>query len=187
MSRSPTASPPSTRSRRPKSQTEQSQFDNATAWLNNSNRTPTTCPIQAVTSHISTDASIGTTALSKYDPVKLTSLYALMRKIERLHLVEDLRLEVSARSERDQTRRQVMEVAGQQIRVGDERTAVWIPLGAACQRALDVTQQLRERLEWCEGEFEAEKLTADAIDEERVWNEGLEIQKREGEEERSLE
>jgi hypothetical protein len=181
MSRSPTASPPSTRSRRPRSNTNQSQFDSATAWLN-SNRTPTTCPIQAVTSLISTSASIGTTTLSKYDPAKLTSLYALMRKIERLHLVEDLRLEVSARSERDQTWREVMDSAGQQIRVGDERTAVWIALGAACQRALDVTQQMRERLEWCEGEFEAEKLTADAIDEERVWNEGLEIQKREGEE-----
>jgi hypothetical protein len=110
-----------------------------------------------------------------------------MRKIERLHLVQDLRLEVSARSERDQTWREVMESAGQQIRVGDERTAVWIALGAACQRDLDVTQQLRERLEWCEGEFEAEKLMADAIDEERVWNEGLETQKGESEEGTSLE
>jgi hypothetical protein len=181
MSRSPTASPPTTRSRRPRSQTSQSRLDSATAWLNNNNRTPTTCPIQAVTSLISTDASIATTTLSKYDPAKLTNLYALMRKIERLHLVEDLRLDVSARSERDQTWREVMEMAGQQIRVGDERTAVWISVGAACQRALDVTQQLRERLEWCEGEFEKEKLTADAIGEERVWNEGLEIQRREKE------
>lgn len=108
-------------------------------------------------------------------------MYALMRKIERLHLVEDLRLDVSAHSERDQTWREVIEIAGQQIRVGDERTAVWISVGAACQRALDVTQQLRESLEWCEGEFEKEKLTADAIGEERVWDEGLEIQRRERE------
>jgi hypothetical protein len=110
-----------------------------------------------------------------------------MRKIERLHLVEGLRLDVSARSERDQTWREVMEMAEGQFRVGDERTAVWISVGVACHQALGVTQKLSEELEWCEREFEAERLPDCASGEERVWNEGSEIQRRERESERCLE
>jgi hypothetical protein len=158
--------PPSTRSRRPWSHTEQSQVDNATAWLDNSNRTSSTCPIQAVTNLISNDASLGTTTLIKYDPAKLSSLYALMRKTERLHLVEDLRLDVSTRAMKGRKWREVLVMAkGMEW---EDPDLIWDRLEMVCRRAMDVTQQLGERLRWCEREFEADKLPADATGEERV-------------------
>ena len=175
------------RSRDPRSYTEQLQLDSATAWLNDSNRTPAACPIQDVTHLIYSDTSIGITALSKYDPFKLTSLYSLMRKPERVHIVQDLRLDVSARSERDLTWRQVMEMSEKQGRQTGDRTAAWRSLEVACQRAMDVTQQLRERLRWCENEFEVGRLPVGASGEERVCNEGLEIQSRKIEKGKALE
>jgi hypothetical protein len=185
MSQSPTSSPPSTRCRCPRSHIEQSDLDNATAWLNNSNRTPSTCPLQALTRLIATEASLGATTLIKYDPAKLTGLYGLMRKTERMHLVEDLRLDVSARTMKGRKWREVMVVArGMEC---EDPDLIWECLEMACQRAMDVGLELEERLRWCEREFEAEKLPARAVGEERVWNEGLEIQRRESEEGISLE
>jgi hypothetical protein len=189
MSQSPTASPYSRcfhcLFRRPR--IEQADLDNAIAWLNNSNRTPATCPIRAVTHLISTDASLGATTLVKYDPAKLTGMYGLMRKTERMHLVEDLRLDVSARTMKGRKWREVRDMAELRGFECADPDLVWDSLEMACQRAMDVTQELEERLRWCEREFEAEKLPADATGEERVWNEGLEIQRREREEGRSLE
>jgi hypothetical protein len=180
-------SPPSARSRWPKHHIEQAELDSATAWLNNSNRTHSTCPIRALTIIISNDAFIGATTLSKYDPAKLTTMYALMRKTERMHLVEDLRLVVSARNMKGRQWREVRDMA--ELRGIDtaDPDMIWDRLENACRGALGVTEELEERLRWCEREFEAEKLPAGATGEERVWNEGLEIQRRESEEGRSLE
>jgi hypothetical protein len=125
------------------------------------------------------------TTLIKYDPAKLTGLYGLMRKTERMHLVEDLRLDVSARTTKGRKWREVMVVArGMEC---EDPDLIWECLEMACQRAMDVGLELEERLRWCEREFEAEKLPAGAVSEERVWNEGLEIQRRESEEGISLE
>lgn len=110
-----------------------------------------------------------------------------MRKLERVHIVQDLRLEVSARSERDGTWREVMEMSEKQGREDGDRNAAWTSLEVACQRAMDVTQQLRERLRWCENEFEVGRLPVGASGEERVWNEGLEIQSRKIEKGKALE
>lgn len=191
MSQSPKGRVPSVCSRRPRSNTQQAQLDSATAWLNTSDRTPETCPAQAVVDLISAETSIGNTTLSKYDPVKLTGLYALMRKIERVHMVEDLRLDIAARSEKDQTWRAVSQMALHEtsmgVKAGGKQVVDWFSVGLACQQALDVTQRLREGLQWCESEFEAGILPAGAVGEERVWNEGLEVQKREGEKEKATE
>jgi hypothetical protein len=108
-----------------------------------------------------------------------------MRKTERLHLVEDLRLDVSTRAMKVRKWREVLAMAkGMEW---EDPDLIWDRLEMVCRRAMDVTQQLGERLRWCEREFEADKLPADATGEERVWNEGLEIQRREREGERSLE
>jgi len=98
-------------------------------------------------------------------------------------MVEDLRLDVAARSEKDRTWRAVNQLALHEARmgVGGTQTVDWSSVGMACQEALDVTQRLRERLQWCESEFEAGRLPTGPIGEERVWNEGSKIQKGEGE------
>jgi hypothetical protein len=182
-------SAPSTRCRFPRHHVEQAELDNATAWLNNNNnnRTHSTCPVRALAILISNEASIGTITLAKYDPAKLTTMYALIRKTERMHLVEDLRLDVSARTMKGRTWREVRDMAELRGCECGDPDMIWDHLEMACRRALDVTQQLEHRLRWCEREFEAEKLPAGATGEERVWNEGLEIRRREREEGRSLE
>ena len=180
-------SPPFTRSRFPRHHVEQAELDNATAWLNNSNRIHSTRPVRVLAILISNEASIGATTLSKYDPAKLTGMYALMRKTERMHLVEDLRLDVSARTMEGRQWRELRDMAELRGCECGDPDMIWDHLEMACRRALDVTEELEDRLRWCEREFEAEKLPAGATGEERVWNEGLEIQRRESEEGRSLE
>jgi hypothetical protein len=51
----------------------------------------------------------------------------------------------------------------------------WEKLGTACQRALENTQLLQDRLLWCERNVEMGKLTLAAAAERRVWDEGAEI------------
>lgn len=94
-------------------------------------------------------------------------------------MVAELREEVQLRLERAQTWREVGDLAAAQA--GEE----WKALRAACQDALANCEQLRERLERCEREFEAGGLPPGALaGEQRVWNMEAEIRsgRLEGEE-----
>lgn len=87
-------------------------------------------------------------------------------------MVAELREEAHLRHERAQIWREVRDLAAEQ-QGGDG----WKELRAACQEALENCEQLRERLEWCEREFEAGGLPLGALagEEHRMCNEGAEI------------
>jgi hypothetical protein len=176
MSESPSEPTPSLQSRHPRSLAKLDQLDRVAEWLATSTLIASTCPINDVTELITTETSIGKTILSKYDTVKLQSMYGQMRTIERIHIVDDLRKDVHVRQEKSRKWREVMAMAGAERESAEFATPeAWEKLGTACQRALENTHELQERLLWCERNVEMGKLTLAAAAERRVWDEGAEI------------
>lgn len=179
MSPSPNQDVPSVRSRHRRHTAQQAELNTADNWITSNNFEASTCPIKAVTDIITTEISIGKTILSKYDTTKLQGLYGTMRTTERIHIIDDLRTEVFSRLERAQKWRGVMEMVAteQGGREGKEAEA-WEPLNKACKEALENTEELQDRLAWCEQNFESGKLTPAVVAEQRVWDEGVEIDLR---------
>lgn len=179
MSPSLTQAVPSVRSRHRRPTAQQADLDSANDWITFNNLKASTCPIDAVTEVVRTETSIGKTVLSKYDPTKLQSLYGTMRTTERIHIVDDLRTEVHARQQRAQKWREVMVmVTTEQGGREDKEAEAWEPLNKACKEALENTEELQDRLAWCEQNFESGKLTPAVVAEQRVWDEGVEIDLR---------
>jgi hypothetical protein len=177
MSESPSEPTPSLQSRHPRSLAKLDQLDRVAEWLATSTLIASTCPINDVTELITTETSIGKTILSKYDTVKLQSMYGQMRTIERIHIVDDLRKDVRLRQERSRKWREVMAMAAaERDNVEFATSEAWEKLGTACQPALENTEQLQARLLWCEQNVEAGKLTLAAAAGRRVWDEGAEIE-----------
>lgn len=181
MSSSPIPEVPSLQSRHPKDTASQAEMDAAKDWIARDTLAASTCPINAVTKVITTETSIGKTILSKYDSLKLQTLYGTMRTTERIHIVYDLRTEVDSRQDKAQKWREVMDmVATEQSESEGEVAEAWEPLNTACKHALENTEELQARLAWCEQNFESGRLTPAVIAERRVWDEGVEIKLREG-------
>jgi hypothetical protein len=187
MSPSPTQAVPSVRSRHRRHAAQQAELNTANDWIASNNFEASTCPIKAVTETITTETSIGKTILSKYDTIKLRSLYGTMRTTERIHIVDDLRTEVCVRLERAMKWREVMGMAAteQDGSEGKEAEACE-PLHKACKEALKITEELQARLVWCEHNFESGKLTPAVVAERRVWDEGTEIKLRDGDRQGSV-
>jgi hypothetical protein len=172
---------PPVQSRHPKSTTKQAELDDTNDWIASNTLIASACPISAVTKLIATETSLGKTILAKYDTTKLQGLYATMRTLERIHIVEDLRTDVRLRQERAQKWREVLAMVTVEQGVGEGRAAEdWELLKTACKEALDNTEQLQARLTWCEQNFEAGRLTPGVVAERRVWDEGAEIEARGG-------
>ena len=156
-------------------------MDTANAWIASNTLTAHTCPVSAVTQVIATETSIGKTILSKYDTLKLQTLYGTMRTTERIHIVDDLRTEVRSRQDKAQKWREVMEMVATEQSESEGGTAeAWMPLNKACKEALKNTEELQARLAWCEQNFESGRLTSAVVAERRVWDEGDEIESRGG-------
>jgi hypothetical protein len=185
MAESPSEDTPSLQSRQPRSPAKLDQLDRVAEWLAASTLTASTCPVNDVTELITTETSIGKTILSKYDPAKLQGLYGLMRTTERIHIVDDLRKDVHARQQKSRKWREVMAMAAaERDDIAESATqGAWEKLENACQRALENTQLLQERLLWCKRNVEMGKLTLAAAAERRVWDEGAKIGSQ-GDEER---
>jgi hypothetical protein len=183
MSESPSEDTPSLQSRHPRSPAKLDQLDRVAESLAASTLTASTCPVNDVTELITTETSIGKTILSKYDPAKLQGLYGLMRTTERIHIVDDLRKDVHVRQEKSRKWREVMAMAAVERDSAEFATPeAWEKLGTACQRALENTQLLQERLLWCERNVEMGRLTLAAAAERRVWDEGAELGSQSAEE-----
>lgn len=155
--------PPTTssRSRLPRSPEKQACFDAATAWFENDARTAQSCPVHDVTDLISTNISAEKSILSKYDPSKIAHLYSDMNERDSIDLVEKLRQEVSQRQERSLKWRQILTIAADKSTEDGENAQDWRILGMACQQALEVTRELKKKLDWCVAEFESERPKTD--------------------------
>lgn len=96
-------------------------------------------------------------------------------------MVEDLRQDVGLRLGRAGKWQEVMAMADSEQGTGDDGTSeAWEKLRAACQEALENTEQLQARLKWCEQNFEAGKLTPVVVAGQRVWYEGGSQEKERG-------
>jgi hypothetical protein len=152
-------------------------MDAANDWIASNALLPSACPINAVTKVTTTETSIGKTILSKYDPVKIQTLYGTLRSTVRIHIVDDLRTELRSRQESAQKWREVLEMVAAEQSAGEGKVAEeWEPLKTACKEASKNTVELLARLAWCERNFELGKLTPAVIAERRVWDEGEEIE-----------
>jgi hypothetical protein len=156
---------------------KQLQSSTAATWLSTTPFNPSTCPINAITVQLTTSTTLALDLLSKYSPTKFAFLYAQVRTLERIHIVDDLKTEIRSRREQACRWREVLDMAAEQQSTSEEGEA-WEKLGAACQRLLDVMGLLEKRLEWCERNFEKGRMGEGIVKGRRVWDEGREI--REG-------
>lgn len=165
---SPSPTPvPSLRSRHPRSASAQAQLHSANGWLAATTLTASTCPTSAVTKTVTNDTGVGKLALSKYDPAKFESMHKSQSTIERNDMVKDLREDVELRVERTRKYREVMAMAASQ-------QVAWEKLRVACEQAVENSDELEERLMWCEEDFEAGELTAVVAAGEQVLDGGAE-------------
>lgn len=175
MSESPNEAVPSVRSRHPRSAAKQLQFDSANDWIASNTLVASTCPISTITEIVTNDTSVGKTILSKYDTAKLQGLHGMMGAVERKDFVEDLREDVCLRQERAQEWRRVLAMLAIERNISEGKAEeAWEPLEKACKHALENTEQMQDRLVWCEHNFESDGLTPVAVAKRRVWDEAAE-------------
>lgn len=167
---------PSFRSRYSPSSAAQIQQESVKIWLKTKPYRAEVCPVHALTELIATDTSVGRTILGKYDPAKLQSVHALTRQLERAEMVRNTREDVSLRQERAQEWREVMHMAIELGRGDGCEAEAWRALRMTCHEALVNVEELRERLAWCEREFEAGgPATVDLSDKRRFWGKAVTI------------
>lgn len=174
MSESPDSFVPSVRSRHPRSATEQAQLDEAIQWLAADPLVPAQCPAHTVTELINTSTAKGQEILAKYDPIKLETSHGLMRSLERVQFVGELRGDLYLRRAKTRKCEEILAMittiqstgGGEGEGKGQGVEEDWQVLEAACQRALENAEQLEERLVWCEENFETGKLTTPEL---RMW------------------
>lgn len=179
---------PSVRSRHPIPAAKQAQIDRAIQWLATTLLVPAQCPVATVTEIINFSTAKGQGILSKYDPTKLQTSHSLMRSLDRVQFVGELRQDLYLRQAKARKCEEILKMIAATQNSGDGECEGegedWQTLNAACQRALENTEQLEARLVWCEENFETGKLTSPEL---RIWGGGeVEIDLEEGERGRSL-
>ncbi|KAM0716467.1 hypothetical protein Q7P37_007912 [Cladosporium fusiforme] len=165
MSESPIPPIPSVQSRCPRTAEAEARQDAAKAWLADAARQPRNCPVQEVTNYISFSTAVGKTLLSKYDTSKLIHLYDGMYVPDRIHMVQDLRKDVTHRESRDVEWRKVHIMATQRCDERGEDCEDWKALREVSREAIENTAELKLRLTWCETQFETGSFAGGRIDE----------------------